>query len=157
MSSETKSPAKSKIEITYLNASNLPTFLEETEVVNFLFKHLEKYGDPKPHIQMAIDYACSRNQGKGGFVVIGKIDHEIVGAVVINQTGMGEYIPENILVYIAVDEKKRGMGIGKKLMETTIELAQGDIALHVEPDNPAKKLYERLGFTNKYLEMRFKK
>jgi ribosomal protein S18 acetylase RimI-like enzyme len=31
---------------------------------------------------------------------------------------------------------------------------RGNIALHVEPDNPAKILYEKLGFTNKYLEMR---
>ena len=34
---------------------------------------------------------------------------------------------------------------------------ENDVALHVEPDNPAKKLYERLGFTNKYLEMRLTK
>ena len=83
MSSETKSPAKQKIDITYFNASNSPTFLEETEVVNFLFTHLEKYGDPKPHIQMAIDYACSRHQGKGGFVVVGKIDNEIVWGTIV--------------------------------------------------------------------------
>lgn len=155
--SEIKTVTKPKVEITYLNSINAPTFLQEKEVVDFLFKHLEKYGDPKPHIQMAIDYACSSHKGKGGFVVIGRHKDEIVGAVVINQTGMTGYIPENILVYIAVDGAVRGMGIGKQLMDKTIELAKGDIALHVEADNPAKKLYERLGFTNKYLEMRFKK
>jgi ribosomal protein S18 acetylase RimI-like enzyme len=70
---------------------------------------------------------------------------------------MEDYIPENILVYIAVDGDYRGKGIGKKLMEKTIEQADGNIALHVEPDNPAKYLYEKMGFTNKYLEMRLDK
>lgn len=70
---------------------------------------------------------------------------------------MSGYIPDNILVYIAVHEKTRGKGVGKALMEKAITLAEGDIALHVEPDNPAKRLYERLGFSNKYLEMRLKK
>jgi ribosomal protein S18 acetylase RimI-like enzyme len=69
---------------------------------------------------------------------------------------MEGYIPENILVYIAVDGSQRGKGIGKTLMQKAISLAQGDIALHVEPDNPARHLYEKLGFTNKYLEMRLK-
>ncbi|MDX5426634.1 MAG: GNAT family N-acetyltransferase, partial [Bacteroidota bacterium] len=34
---------------------------------------------------------------------------------------------------------------------------EGNVALHVEPDNPAKYLYENIGFTNKYLEMRYQK
>ena len=157
MTTVLKSDTKPGIEISYLNSINTPTFLQEKEVVDFLFKHLEQYGDPKPHIQMAIEYACSSHKGKGGFVVVGRLKGKIVGAVVINQTGMTGYIPENILVYIAVDGSVRGMGIGKQLMERSIELAKGDIALHVEPDNPAKKLYERLGFTNKYLEMRWKR
>lgn len=42
-------------------------------------------------------------------------------------------------------------------MQLTIEPTKGNIALHVEPDNPAKKLYENCGFTNKYLEMRLNK
>lgn len=155
--STSESAATPKVMISYLNSVDPPTFLQEKEVVDFLFKHLEKYGDPKPHIQMAIDYACSSHKGKGGFVVVGRLKGEIVGAVVINQTGMSGYIPENILVYIAVDESVRGMGIGKQLMEKSLSMAKGDVALHVEPDNPARKLYERLGFSNKYLEMRFKK
>lgn len=144
------------MEFNIYNSVNRPTFLQESEIVDFLYTHLEKYGDPKPHIQAAIEYACSSHKGKGGFVVVGKENDNIVGAVVINQTGMSGYIPENILVYIAVDSAVRGKGIGGKLMDKVLQFAKGDIALHVEPDNPAKKLYERIGFTNKYLEMRYK-
>ncbi len=40
-------------------------------------------------------------------------------------------------------------------MQEAMQQAQGAIALHVEPHNPAEALYESLGFTNKYLEMRW--
>jgi len=42
-------------------------------------------------------------------------------------------------------------------MEETVKVCDGSIALHCEPDNPAKKLYEKLGFSSKYLEMRLVK
>jgi ribosomal protein S18 acetylase RimI-like enzyme len=70
---------------------------------------------------------------------------------------MGGYIPENILVYIAIHNNYRGKGFGKTLMQKAINHCEGDIALHVEANNPAKFLYEKLGFTNPYLEMRLKK
>ena len=70
---------------------------------------------------------------------------------------MDGYIPENILVYIATHHDYRGKGLGKQLMQIAIKTVEGAIALHVEPDNPAKFLYEKLGFTNKYLEMRLQK
>jgi ribosomal protein S18 acetylase RimI-like enzyme len=70
---------------------------------------------------------------------------------------MSGYIPENILVYIAVDNSQRGKGYGKDLMKKAIELSEGDVALHVEKDNPARFLYEKVGFTNPYIEMRYKK
>jgi hypothetical protein len=38
------------------------------------------------------------------------LENEISGAVVVNQTGMKDYIPENILVYIATDKNHRGKG-----------------------------------------------
>lgn len=131
---------------------------DELKAINsFLFEQLDKYGDPREHIRMAMDYALSKQKGRGGMIIVAKEANKVVGAVVINETGMESYIPENILVYIAVDESMRGKGIGKQLMKNAIEHANGSIALHVEPENPAKKLYESLGFTNKYLEMRFQK
>jgi ribosomal protein S18 acetylase RimI-like enzyme len=125
----------------------------EGTVAKFLHQHLEQYGDKVEDIKKAIDYVFDR----GGSITVQYLDNEIVGAVVINQTGMSDYIPENILVYIAIDNKYRGKGLGKQLMQKAIESCRGDIALHVEKDNPARFLYEKLGFTNPYLEMRLKR
>ena len=128
---------------------------QQVEVNEFLYKSLQEYGDPKEDINAAMDYALGEENSPGGFVLVANDGDKIVGSVVVNRTGMKKYIPENILVYIATDAACRGQGIGKKLMETAIEQADGSIALHVEPNNPAKGLYEKLGFTNKYLEMRY--
>ena len=128
----------------------------QDKIASFLFKHLEKYGDPLEEIMACLDYVF--NPDKGGFVAIAYDDTNTMhGAVVINNTGMSGYIPENILVYIAVNSDVRGQGLGQNLMQMALENAEGNVALHVEPDNPAKRLYERLGFTNKYLEMRYTK
>jgi ribosomal-protein-alanine N-acetyltransferase len=126
-------------------------------IADFLHEHLDQFGDPKADILKAINYAFKKNQMKGGFIVLGLDGDEIIGAVVVNETGMSGYIPENILVYIAVNSEYRGQGIGKKLMKTALKHAKGAVALHVEPDNPARHLYEKIGFTNKYLEMRYQK
>ncbi|PHN96934.1 GNAT family N-acetyltransferase [Tenacibaculum discolor] len=139
------------------DAFNRITPLEIERVTNFLYKHLEKYGDEKSAIRKAIDYAAKERTGLGGYVFTIEDKGEIVGAVVINKTGMDEYIPENILVYIATHNEYRGKGIGRKIMTHAIENCKGDIALHVEKDNPAKFLYEKLGFTTPYLEMRLKR
>ncbi|MBU2492080.1 MAG: GNAT family N-acetyltransferase [Bacteroidetes bacterium] len=124
-------------------------------LINFLHTHLDRFGDSKEAIKKCVNYAFSGKEGNGGFVAGGFIEKELVGAVVMNETGMGGYIPENILVYIAVNSNFRNQGIGGKLVKHVVEKSSGDVKLHVEYDNPAKKLYERLGFTNKYAEMRF--
>lgn len=131
--------------------------LEIEKITDFLFKNLDQYGDTKSAIRKAIEYAMKERSGLGGYVFTVEHNNQIVGAVIVNKTGMDEYIPENILVYIAVHRDFRGEGLGKILMEYTIENCKGDIALHVEKDNPARFLYEKYGFSNPYLEMRLKR
>lgn len=133
------------------------TKIRQPDVVDFLFRALEEYGDAKHHIQACVDYVYSVEAGRGGAVFVAYQKRKLLGAVIVNRTGMSGFIPENILVYIAVDPSTRGLGLGKKLMNLAIEQTPGDIALHVEPDNPARRLYERLGFTSKYIEMRLHK
>lgn len=143
---------------TIYNTNVQPDESQKKEVVDFLFTHLQQYGDPKEDILKCLEYAIGEQVGSpGGFALLIKENKELLGVTIVNKTGMSNYIPENILVYIAVHENTRGKGVGKKLMEKALDIAEGDVALHVEPDNPAKFLYEKLGFTNKYLEMRYKK
>jgi [ribosomal protein S18]-alanine N-acetyltransferase len=148
------------MKITYTiihdDKTSKPAFSRD-EIADFLYNHLDQYGDEREAILKCISYAYADKPGQNGFILVAHEGDEILGVVIINDTNMGGYIPEHILVYIAVHEKTRGRGVGKALMQHIIEETEGDIALHVEPDNPAKYLYEKFGFTNKYLEMRLKK
>lgn len=134
-----------------------PSAIEKERIVNFLHENLQQYGDPKDQIEKAIDYSTRAYPSFGGFTMLLLENETIKGAVVINRTGMSGYIPENILVYIATDKNERGKGLGTKLLESALEHAEGDIALHVDESNKARRLYEKFGFTTPYLEMRLKR
>ncbi len=139
------------------NAIEKPSTKEKTKIINFLYDHLDEFGDTKTDIRRAIDYALKEYASFGGFVITTQEESDILGVVVVNQTGMNGYIPENILVYIATHRDHRGKGIGKILMNETLKLAKGDVALHVESNNPARFLYENVGFKKFYNEMRYKR
>ena len=143
--------------IQNFNSHTILPYAERKKLAAFLNEHLENFGDPENDILKAIDFALGENGTPGGSVIICEDSGEICGAVVINNTGMSGYIPENILVYIATHKSYRGKGLGRKMMESAIDTTEGGIALHVEPDNPAIHLYTNMGFTHKYLEMRLNK
>jgi [ribosomal protein S18]-alanine N-acetyltransferase len=123
--SKIQNKIKNMLKIETISAADQATFLQKKEIADFLFVQLEQYGDPLVDIMKCLDYALDQAVDKGGFVVLARENGKIVGAVVINKTGMSGYIPENILVYIAVDASQRGKGVGKKLMTTAIDFAKG--------------------------------
>ena len=71
---------------------------EEDQVIQFLFTHLDQYGDAQEDIQKCLNYARGKDQKPGGLILVARDGHEVVGAVILNQTGMKDYIPENILL-----------------------------------------------------------
>ncbi|MFA6876676.1 MAG: GNAT family N-acetyltransferase [Parabacteroides sp.] len=142
----------------YFDEKLLPSKKEKQIIVDFLYNSLEKFGDPKEAIMACVEYALKQTVSFGGLIAMVKDmdrpDNPIVSCVVYNRTGMNKYIPENILVYIATDKNYRGQGIGRALIEESLKRIDGSVALHCDPQNPAKLLYEKLGFASKYLEMR---
>ena len=98
------------------------------------------------------EFITNENLGKSWLIFS---ENEIVGYIILTFIFSFEYSGKIAFIdELFIKETARGKGFGKQLMQEAISIAEGNIALHVEPDNPAKKLYESLGFTNKYLEMR---
>lgn len=143
------------MKITRYDEHNKPGPEEKKALAAFLFKHLGDFSDDTADIEKAINYAVKDTDSPGGFVLKSTQDDFITCVLVVTKTGMTGFVPENLLVYIATHSAFRGQGIGRKMMQLALETAQGNMALHVEPHNRARGLYEELGFTNKYLEMRY--
>lgn len=135
----------------------LPPEMGIAELSEYLHESLKPYEDTLKDVARGIRDALSARGREGGFILTAESDGKILGALVMQKTGMKGYVPENILLFVAVSPEMRGKGLGRLLVERAVELADGDIKLHVEYDNPARKLYEKIGFTNKYAEMRYLK
>lgn len=133
---------------------DFPEWLTLNAFKDFLHTYMVPYEDEPHDIEKGLGYAFGQNGKPGGFIVLGEESKQIRGAVVMLKTGMGGYIPENLLLFACVNPAFRGQGIGRTLIEQALDHVEGDVKLHVEYDNPAKRLYERIGFTNKYAEMR---
>lgn len=79
----------------------------------------------------------------GDFLVV-LIDGESAGRLYL-----GRYSGELRIVDVLLLPAHRGRGIGTALLEAVIRVGDRDgvdVTLHVEPWNPARRLYERLGF-----------
>lgn len=139
-----------------IDKNNTITDSQINQYSDFLYQHLEHYGDEKEDIIKAIHYALGVDDKPGGFILYATDEQNtIVGVAVLLDTLMGGFIPEHILVYLAIDASVRGQGLGGQLLDRVKSEAKGSIALHVDKDNPAQNLYERKGFEKKYIEMRF--
>lgn len=141
---------------TMFNAFTGMSPFEKRALVNFIRKNAGIASSIA--IQEALDYALKRKPSFGGFIVTAYENHQLIGAIVVNQTGMEGYNPNNICVFVAIDhdfeEKEEVL---RQLMSKAISYSNGDIAMHIEPDNPALQLYQNMGFRAQYLELRLDK
>ncbi len=63
--------------------------------------------------------------------------------------------PEICVMEVSLLEVERGRGLGRALLDTVLDMATHErraVTLHVEPNNRARHLYERLGFVAAPLE-----
>ena len=114
------------------------------------------YADTVTDTRRGILDALEGRPAPGGFVVTATEERQLAGILVMLRTGMTGYIPPNLLLFLAVAPSKRRSGIGTLLVQAALRNTTGPVKLHVEADNPAKTLYEKIGFSTSYLDMRYK-
>ncbi len=143
-----------EIKIVAVNHSReLPEGLTMETLSVFFHETMKPYHDTIEDVHRGLEYAFDSK--RGGFLVLATKNERPVGGLVMLDTHMGGYVPKNLLLFIAVDPAMRGQGLGRRLIEQAASLCNGPIKLHVEPDNPAVRLYQRAGFETRYLEMRW--
>jgi len=77
-------------ELKKYTETSKPSNVEKRKIIEFLFQHLENFGDPIMDIEKAIDYALKEYQSFGGFILVLYEGIEILGAVVIDYIGQTE-------------------------------------------------------------------
>ena len=136
------------------NAYTKVPMFEKSPLINFIRDNSESTEVSTQMVQEAIDYAIKEIPSFGGFILTASEEGKMVGAIVINKTGLNGGNPKHRVVYLSIKDEYRQKGIGSDLIKKAVIFAQGDISLRVEHNSEAIKLYESLGFETKYVEMR---
>ncbi len=94
--------------------------------------------------QFALQHAYYRANYPGAEFLVITDAGQTIGRIYLRRSGN-----EIRLMEIALVEQRRDQGLGGLLIQALCDLADRDaceITLHVEPGNPACRLYRRLGF-----------
>jgi GNAT superfamily N-acetyltransferase len=143
-------------EITFVDSlEQLPDWADLEALTTFFHETMKPYHDQLGDVERGLRFALDPERPGGGFAGLARLAGALVGGVVFLRTGMRGYVPENMLLFAAVDPELRGRGLGRALIERALARCKGAVKLHVEYDNPARRLYERIGFESKYAEMRY--
>ena len=130
--------------------------VERSAVISFIEAHTDRAD--REEIREAVEYALKVRPSFGGFILTIWENNQIIGAVVANRTGMEGYNPKHLFVYVSLHQDYLDDEIlARELITKATRQADGEIAMHIRPDNPSLKMYERLGFTTQYLELRLRK
>ena len=70
-----------------------PGWLGLDELAEFLHENMKPYEDTVADIRRALQYALSEQEAMGGFILVAADGRQMVGSVVILDTGMSGYIP----------------------------------------------------------------
>lgn len=126
---------------------------EKGSLVAFICRHTANTN--KKDVIEALDYALKEKPSFGGFILAMKKDHAFIASIVVNNTGMQGYKPNNIFVYVTIHEDyKNDEKVLKEIMCKALDMSNGDVALHIDPKSPIIKFYQKLGFTQRTLELR---
>lgn len=142
------------VEHTLYNAYTKVPMFEKSPLINFIRDNSENKEVSTQMVREAVDYAIKEIPSFGGFILTAQEEGKMVGAIVVNKTGLNGGNPKHRVVYLSIREDYRQQNIGSELIKKAVHFAKGDISLRVGYESDAIELYKSLGFQPKYVEMR---
>ena len=129
------------------------SYININKISNFLHEHLEGCKEDKSAIRKSLLYAAKETSNLGGYTFLLEEKENIIGAIVINKTGMSEYQSENLITYLAVHKDFREQKIATKLIKEAANYCNGNLSLNINKDNDAIELFKKNGFVSKKIQM----
>ena len=104
-------------------------FYKKTALIKFLCAVNATPEADKEKVTKAVDYALKETISFGGFIVTLEKEGQFVGAIVINKSGMGGLLPENLVVLNGVAPVAAQEEILALLLREAVMFTRGDIAI----------------------------
>lgn len=130
------------------------TILEKTRLVDFLQSNLENGHFTPAEIMETLECAVKERPSFGGFVLALLENERLLGAIVVNRTGMEAVDTQHRLSLLGVARSHRHNGVAKKLIAQAMIQTGNGLALQLEPSDGEMAYFEELGFEKKYVVMR---
>ena len=133
------------------------SYLNINEISKFLHEHLEDPKEDKSAIRKSLLYAAKETSNIGGYAFVIEEKGKIIGAIVINKTGMSEYQSENLITYLAVHKEYRDQKIATRLIKEATNYCNGNLTLNIHKKNNAIELFRKNGFVSEKIQMTLNK
>lgn len=133
------------------------SYLNINEISKFLHEHLEDSKEDKSAIRKSLLYAAKETSNIGGYAFVIEEKGKIIGAIVINKTGMSEYQSENLITYLAVHKEYRDQKIATRLIKEATNYCNGNLTLNIHKKNNAIELFRKNGFVSEKIQMTLNK
>ncbi|WP_197482074.1 GNAT family N-acetyltransferase [Polaribacter atrinae] len=129
------------------------SYININKISKFLNEHLEDCKEEKGAIRKSLLYAAKETSNIGGYAFVIEEKDKIIGAIIVNKTGMSEYQSENLITYLAVHKDYREQKIATKLIKEATNYCNGNLSLNINKNNNAIELFKKNGFESKKIQM----
>ena len=121
------------------------SYQKKTNLINFICDYQEDTSLDKPTIAHLVDSALKEVSSFGGFVVTEEKQEEVLGVMIVNNTGMEGYMPNNLIVLGAFLPNIGKEGSKKRILQKIMHLTRGEAALIIKASDNSENSLRNLG------------
>ena len=121
------------------------SYQKKATLVKFICDYQEGTCLDKSVITHLVDSALKEISSFGGFLVTEENQEEVLGVMIVNNTGMEGYMPNNLIVLGAFLPNSGKEGSKKRILQKIMHITRGEAALLVKNSYQPENFLTSLG------------